>query len=106
MRLQKLTGKFPTEKPPDPENGSPGTAGTVAEAVIQRSVLRRTTPKNRKPLAANQSATLAVSDGQERVGGIVERGGGFDAYDASGRRCDGFSSRSGTMHPIPASGGV
>jgi hypothetical protein len=99
MRLQRLTGKFPTEKPPDPENGSPDTAGTVAEAVIQRSVLRRTTPKNRKPPAANQSATLAVSDGQDR-------GGGFDAYDASGRHCDGFSSRSGTMHPIPASGGV
>lgn len=39
MRLQSLTGKFPTERPPDPDNGSPGTVGTVTGAEIQTTVL-------------------------------------------------------------------
>jgi hypothetical protein len=29
MRLQSLTGKFPTESAPDPDNGSSGTVGTI-----------------------------------------------------------------------------
>ena len=32
MRLQTVTGKFPTEKPPDPENGNPGAVGTATGA--------------------------------------------------------------------------
>ena len=35
MRIQTLTGIFPTERPPDPENGSPGAVGTVAGAEVQ-----------------------------------------------------------------------
>jgi hypothetical protein len=42
MRIQTLTGIFPTERPPDPENGNPGTVGTVTGAEFQ-SVVRRTT---------------------------------------------------------------
>jgi hypothetical protein len=41
--------------PPDPENGSPGTVGTVTGAKVQ-SVLRRTTPQYCKSLASVQSA--------------------------------------------------
>ena len=35
MRIQTLTGIFPTERPPDPENGSPGAVGTVTGAEVQ-----------------------------------------------------------------------
>jgi hypothetical protein len=35
VRIQTLTGIFPTERPPDPENGSPGAVGTVAGAEVQ-----------------------------------------------------------------------
>ena len=50
MRIQTLTGIFPTEKPRDLENGSPGTVGTVTGAEVQ-SVLQRTTPNHRKNVA-------------------------------------------------------
>jgi hypothetical protein len=42
MRRQTLTGKFPTDKPPDPENGSPGAVATATGAEVQTSVLRQT----------------------------------------------------------------
>jgi hypothetical protein len=50
MRIQTFTGKFPTERPPQPENGSPGTLGTETGADVQ-SVLQRTTPNHRKNVA-------------------------------------------------------
>jgi hypothetical protein len=50
MRIQTLTGIFPTERPPDPENGNPGTVGTVTGAEFQ-SVVRRITPSYRKIVA-------------------------------------------------------
>jgi hypothetical protein len=58
MRIQTLTGKFPTERPPHPENGSPGTVGTKTGADVQR-VLRRTTPNHRK-IVAHASPTTPV----------------------------------------------
>jgi hypothetical protein len=59
MRRQKLTGKFPTERPPDSENGSPGAAGTVTGADVQ-SVLRRTIASYRK-VVPHASATTPVT---------------------------------------------
>jgi hypothetical protein len=54
MTLQTLTGKFPTERPSDP-NGSPGAVRTATAAEIQKNVLRRTTPPHWKHSAAVQS---------------------------------------------------
>ena len=88
-------------RPPNPENGSPGTVGTVTGAEIQKSVLPRTTPKYRNRHVSVQSAALAVYDGQDRVGSVVERDGGFDAYDASGRHLGAFLSRREAMRAIP-----
>jgi hypothetical protein len=56
MRLQTLTGKFPTERPPDHENKSPGAEDTATGAEVQ-SVLRRTTPNYRKTVAHASSTT-------------------------------------------------
>jgi hypothetical protein len=56
MRIQTLTGIFPTERPPDPENGSPGAVGTATGADVQ-SVLQRTTPNHRKNVAHAGPAT-------------------------------------------------
>ena len=39
MRIQTLTGIFPTERPRDPENGNPGTVGTVTGAEVQSVLL-------------------------------------------------------------------
>ena len=50
MRLQTLTARFPTEKPPDPKNESPGTVGTVTGTEFQ-SVVGRTTLSYRKIVA-------------------------------------------------------
>ena len=47
MRIQTLTGIFPTERPRDPENGNPGTVGTVTGAEVQ-SVLHEQLPRDRR----------------------------------------------------------
>jgi hypothetical protein len=91
MRRQKLTGKFPTERPPDPENGSPGAVRTATGAEIQKNVLRRTTPRYLKHSAAVQSAadydggTHVDYDGGTHVDTVVERTGECRAYDVAPR---------------------
>lgn len=59
MRRQTLTGKFPTDKPPDPENGSPGAVATATGAEVQTSVLRQTIP-NYAEIAAHASQIAPV----------------------------------------------
>ena len=59
MRRQTLTGKFPTDKPPDPENGSPGAVATATGAEVQTSVLRQTNP-NYAEIAAHASQITPV----------------------------------------------
>jgi hypothetical protein len=66
MRLQRLTGKFPTDRRPDPANGSPGTLRTVTEAQVQRNVRGRTTRKCRKSYAAVQSTAERAASVQPR----------------------------------------
>ena len=39
MRIQTLTGIFPTERPRDPENENPGTVGAVTGAEVQSVLL-------------------------------------------------------------------
>jgi hypothetical protein len=92
MPLQSLTGKFPTERPPDPANGSPGTVGTATGAEIQKNVLRRTTAHYRKLRAAVQSA--ADHDGSVRVDIIVERD--------DERLADNVSPRTATLTSLQA----
>ncbi len=58
MRLQTLTRKFPTERPPDPESGSPGTVGTVTVAEVQSVLLG--TPSSYPKFAAHASPTPPV----------------------------------------------
>ena len=59
MRRQKLTGKFPTDKPPDPENGSPGAVATATGAEVQTSILQQTSSSYPK-LAAHASQIRPV----------------------------------------------
>jgi len=83
MRTQSLTGKFPTERPPDSDNGSPGTVGTVTEAKIQTSVLPRTTPTYTDRNASVQPAALSACDRQDRIGSIAEHDGEHHACDVT-----------------------
>jgi hypothetical protein len=59
MRLQTVTGKFPTEKPPDPENGNPGAVGTATGAKV-RSVLRQTASTCYRKIVAHASPASPV----------------------------------------------
>ena len=86
MRLQKLTGKFPTVRSLDPKNENLGTVGRVTGAEIHRSVLRR----------------ITVYDGQERVATVVKRVG-QDCADTAGGV---FRSRIEAAPAIPAKGGA
>ena len=95
MRLQTLTGKFPTEKPPDPKNESPGTARTVSWAEVQSIVL-----------PSVRSAAPAVYDGQDRVGSVVEHDGQHYADTAGDQLIGVFRSRIGAARGIPAKGSV
>ena len=81
MRLQSLTGKFPTERPPDPDNGSPGTVGTVTGAEIQTTVLPRTTSRYRNRHASVQPAALSARDREN----IAEHDGEHHACDVTPR---------------------
>lgn len=72
-----------TRPPPDPENRSPVAVGTARGAEIRRNVLRRTTTKYCKPYPFVQSATLAVYDGQNRIGSIAEHDGEHHACDVT-----------------------
>lgn len=88
MRLQTLPGKFPTERPLDPDNGSPGTVRTATGAEIEKNVLRRTTPHYRKHSAAIQST--ADYDSGTGIDGNGER----RAYDVA--------PRTATLTPLQA----
>ena len=65
-RLSDGLATRPSERPPDPENGSPGTVDTAAGAEVQTNVLQRTTLKYRKSHSAVQSS--AVYDESALVG--------------------------------------
>jgi hypothetical protein len=47
MRRQRLTGKFPTKSPTDPDNGSPGTVGTITALTKLSVVLQRLEERGR-----------------------------------------------------------
>jgi hypothetical protein len=65
MRIQTLTGIFPTERPPDPENRSPGTVATETGAEV-RSVLRRT-PANHPEIIAHAGPTMTIKSAALRI---------------------------------------
>lgn len=52
---QRDIGKFPTAKPPDPENGSPGAVGTATGAEVQ-SIVEEANQSCLKPNVNVQSA--------------------------------------------------
>jgi hypothetical protein len=87
MRRQTLTGKFPTERPPDPENGNPGAVGTATGAEIQRSVLQRTTPRYRKSHACVQSVPLTNFKGWSDLNSRAAMMQRFAEHERQGRRC-------------------
>jgi hypothetical protein len=108
MRLQTLTGKLPTERPPDPENGSPGTVAT-ADAAKQghSSDVPRTDPPSKSSaidrlLAAD--AVLTVYDGRCLVGVITKHAGTYTAHDSSGRFLGRHVSQRDAMAAIPIGG--
>ena len=59
MRRQKLAGKIPTGKPPDPENRSPGAVATATAAEVQTSILKQTS-SSYPTLAAHASQIRSV----------------------------------------------
>ena len=54
------------------------------------------------------TAGLAVYDGTEHVGSIVERddGAGFDAFDITGKHIGTFTARLMASRAIPSTGGA
>ena len=62
MTHQRDIGKFPTERPPDPENESPGAVGTATGAEV-RSLLEKTNQSRRKP-NVNVPSAAALSTGR------------------------------------------
>jgi hypothetical protein len=105
MRRQTLTGKFPTERPPDPENGSPDAVGTARGADRKADVLNGTSKKylSLSRLVQSQSAAV-VYDGQQFVGTIVKRDGRYDAFDPQGRCLGRFRNRTDAMRAFPYGG--
>jgi len=76
----------PPQKPPDPQNGSPASAGTERGADRKKPKFRsprKTTRRPRNSQAAN--ASLAVYNGQKLLGLIARTDRGFDAYLADQR---------------------
>jgi hypothetical protein len=104
MRRQTLTGKFPTERPPDPENGSPGAVGTATGADRKKDVPGRTskTYLSFSQLVQSQS-TVVVYDGRELVGVIIKSDGHYDAFDTDGRCVGSFQTRTDAMRAVPQS---
>ena len=58
-------------------------------------------PLNRKPHTVSE---VAVFDGADRVGSIVERGGRHLAYTNGGRLIGSYASRAEAMRAIPTKG--
>jgi hypothetical protein len=80
------------------------TDTTVNEARKVVSTAKRDGRSSRLGSAKKQ-ITVAVYDGSERVGEIVERDDGFRAFDARGRCIGMFETRLAAMRSIPNTGG-
>ena len=111
MRLQTLTRKFPTERPPDTENGSPGTVGTVTGAEHKGHLsdqARRNYPSQKSSaslarlFAAN--GVLTIYDGRQLAGVVTRHGNSYEAHDASGALLGRFQSQREAVAAIPAGG--
>jgi hypothetical protein len=89
----------PPDRPPDPENESPGTVETATGAEVQRSVLARTVPKYRNAEALVQSAAFDVYEGRDRVGSAVELDVRHYANTVGGEVIGVFRSR---VEAVPA----
>ena len=64
MKHQRVIGKFPTEKPPDPDSKNPGAVGTATGAEV-RSFLEETNQIYRK-LNVNAIAVLRQDGGDTK----------------------------------------
>jgi hypothetical protein len=60
------------------------------------------TATNRQPPSLNSPNTLAVHDGQTRIGSIVKQDGEFFAFDAAGRCLGAFDTQIEAARKIPA----
>ncbi len=74
--------------------------GTATGAEVQ-SVLRRTTPRHRKCRALVQSTALAVYDGHDRVGVVIERNREHLAITTSGKLIGTYATRTEAMRAFP-----
>jgi hypothetical protein len=61
MKHQRVIGKFPTKKPPNPESESPGAVATATGADIQ-GVLEKANENYRKPNGNVQSAAALSTE--------------------------------------------
>ena len=101
MKRQRLTRKIPTEKPPDPENGSPGTVATGTEAEVQGALVE-TANGYHKSRASVQSVTLIVYVDQDRGRSVVERDWPHLASRNTGDHVGFCTSRNLPMRVPPA----
>ena len=57
-------------------------------------------PRDREAIS-ERDARLAIYDGTDQVGSIVERGGTFDAYDSSDQLIGSFTALRAAVRAIP-----
>ena len=68
MPLQSLPGKFPTARPPDPENESSGAVGTATGAEVQSVLSGTSSPK----IVGRANTTTAVAQDASSLRIMIE----------------------------------
>jgi hypothetical protein len=105
MQHQKVRGKFPTGRPPDPKRGSPGTEEAVTGADRKADVLSGTSKRYQSLSRLVQSeSAIVVYDGRKFIGTIIKHEGKFEAFDANGRCLGGYYKRTDAVRAFSCGG--
>ena len=107
MMSERIIARHAPKKnrPPDPENGSPGTVATVTGADRKVGVLKEAPAKYLSFAGFVQAETAAVVYvGQKLIGTIIKHDGWYDAFDLQ-RRCLGsFRKRIDALRALHCGG--
>lgn len=103
MMSERIIARHDPKKnrPPDPENGSPGAVAAATGAGRKADILKEASAKylNFAALVQAESATV-VYDGQKLIGTIIKHDARYDAFDAVGRCLGNFSTRADATRSI------
>ncbi len=104
-RLFGALANRPPDRPPDPENGRPGTVGTATGAGRKAGVLNGTSKNylSLSQLVQSQSPVL-VHKRARIVGAITKSDRQHDAFDVQGLRLSSFRTRTGAIRAFPFGG--